>query len=301
MQRYLDYGTWLRRRFPFRVQKLAVDGGFSCPNRDGRLSAGGCTFCDNSAFSPRYCDVSLSVAQQLEAGKRFFAHKYPDMRYLAYFQSYSNTYAPLERLRALYEEALAVSGVVGLVVGTRPDCVDAPVLDYLQQLARRTFVLVEYGIESANDDTLRRVNRGHDFACARRAVEETHARGIFVGAHVILGLPGEDEQESLRQAEVISDLPIDVLKLHQLQVVRGTVLAQQYALEPFRLYTAEEYASLVARYIRRLRPDIALERFVSQSPPGMVVAPSWGIKPAAFQQLVERKLDEFDRAEGSIL
>ena len=287
---YNDFGTWIRRRFPFRVQKIAVDAGFSCPNRDGRLSTGGCVYCDNRTFNPAYCDPRKSVTEQLEEGKRFFSRKYPDMKYLAYFQAFTNTYASPDRLRRLYEEALRVPGVVGLVIGTRPDCVSDELLDYLQALNEHTFLLVEYGVETANDATLRLINRGHDFACARDAVERTHQRGILTGAHIILGLPGEDAEESLRQAPVISSLPIDILKIHQLQVVKGTRLAALYAQRPFHVYTVEEYLDLVARYIRLLRKDLILERFVSQCPPDKLIAPRWGLKNHEFTDLLRNKL-----------
>lgn len=277
----------MKEIFPFKVQKISIDAGFSCPNRDGRLSSGGCTFCNNRTFNPSYCNRQKSVSEQLEEGKHFFGRKYPDMRYLAYFQAYTNTYAPLERLKSLYEEALNVEGVVGLVIGTRPDCVSDELLDYLQALSRRCFVLVEYGIESANDDTLRRINRGHDFACSQDAIARTHARGIFTGGHVILGLPGEDAQESLRQAPLISQLPLNVLKIHQLQIVKGTKMAEQYAAHPFKLYTVEEYLKLIVDYIALLREDLVLERFVSQCPPDLLIAPRWGIKNYQFVQMMK--------------
>lgn len=287
---YNDFGTWIRRRFPFRVQKIAVDAGFTCPNRDGRISTGGCVYCDNRTFNPSYCNPLKSVTEQLEEGKRFFKRKYPEMRYLAYFQAFTNTYAPVERLRKLYEEALRVPDVVGLVIGTRPDCVSEDLLDYLESLNKRTFLLVEYGVETANDATLRLINRGHDFSCARQAVERTHQRGILTGAHVILGLPGEDAAESLRQAPIISSLPIDILKIHQLQIVRGTRLAALYAEKPFHVYTVEEYLDLIARYIRLLRDDLVLERFVSQCPPDRLIAPRWGLKNHEFTDLLRNKL-----------
>ena len=207
---YKDYSHWIREQFPFRVQKISVDAAFSCPNRDGRLSLGGCTFCDNKTFNPSYCDRGKSITRQLEEGKAFFAKKYPEMKYLAYFQAYSNTYAPLEELKRKYEEALAVDDVVGLVIGTRPDCVSDEALDYLQQLNQRTFLIVEYGIESANDNTLRRINRGHTFDCSRQAIIKAHQRGIITCGHIILGLPGEDEEEMLHQASTISQLPLDI-------------------------------------------------------------------------------------------
>lgn len=288
-KRYNDYGSWLRRRFPFRVQKLMVDAGFSCPNRDGTKGTGGCVFCDNKAFSPAYCTPAKSIRQQLADGKAFFAGKYPDMKYLAYFQAYTNTYSHLESLRRKYEEALEVDGVVGIVVGTRPDCVSTEVLDYLQQLSRQVFVLVEYGVESTNDLTLSAIHRGHDFACSQRAIEQTASRAIPVGAHVILGLPGEDAAESLRQASVISSLPLHVLKIHHLQVLRGTPLARMYEARPFPLYSVDAYLALLAQYVARLRGDLLLERFANVSPPDMVVAPRWGIKGSELT----RRLDDY--------
>lgn len=289
---YKDYSHWIREQFPFRVQKISVDAGFSCPNRDGRLSSGGCTFCDNKTFNPSYCDRAKSITQQLEEGKAFFAKKYPEMKYLAYFQAYSNTYAPLEELKRKYEEALAVDDVVGLVIGTRPDCVSDEVLDYLQQLNQRTFLIVEYGIESANDDTLRRINRGHTFDCSRQAIIKAHQRGLLTCGHIILGLPGEDEEEMLHQASTISQLPLDILKLHQLQIIKGTPLAKEYEAHPFHVFSAEEYVNLVIRYVSQLRNDLVLERFVSQSPPDMVIAPKWGLKNHEFTDLLNKRIRE---------
>lgn len=289
---YKDYSHWIREQFPFRVQKISVDAAFSCPNRDGRLSLGGCTFCDNKTFNPSYCDRGKSITQQLEEGKAFFAKKYPEMKYLAYFQAYSNTYAPLEELKRKYEDALAVDDVVGLVIGTRPDCVSDEALDYLQQLNQRTFLIVEYGIESANDNTLRRINRGHTFDCSRQAIIKAHQRGIITCGHIILGLPGEDEEEMLRQASTISQLPLDILKLHQLQIIKGTPLAKEYEAHPFHVFSAEEYANLVIRYVSKLRNDLVLERFVSQSPPNMVIAPKWGLKNHEFTDLLNKRIRE---------
>ena len=283
---YNDYGTWIRRQFPYRVQKISIDAGFTCPNRDGRISTGGCIYCDNRTFNPSYCQRRHSVTQQLEEGKRFFAHKYPDMKYLAYFQAFTNTYAPLSQLKALYEEAQQVDDIVGIVIGTRPDCVSDELLDYLAELNQRTFVLVEYGIESANNDTLLRINRGHSFEQSQEAIQRTHQRGLLTGAHIILGLPGEDAAESLRQASIISSLPIDILKIHQMQIIRGTRLAEEFAANPFHIYTVDEYIQLIAEYIQRLRPDLILERFVSQSPKELLIAPHWGLKNYEFTNLL---------------
>ncbi len=287
---YPDFGTWIRERFPFRVQKISIDAGFSCPNRDGRISTCGCTYCDNRSFNPSYCNRTKSVTEQLKEGKEFFARKYPDMKYLAYFQAYTNTYDTLDNLRRLYEEALNVDDVVGIVIGTRPDCVSSALLDYLGELSKHVFVLVEYGIESANDVTLKRINRGHNFTCSKEAVEETHQRGIYTGGHIILGLPGEDAEESIRQAPIISSLPLDILKIHQLQIIRGTSLAKEYQEHPFHLYSADEYINLIIRYISLLRKDLVLERFVSQSPEDLLIAPKWGLKNYEFTNLLNNAL-----------
>jgi len=290
---YNDFGSWIRKQFPdYRVQKISIDAGFSCPNRDGRISSGGCIYCDNRTFNPSYCDRKKTIAEQLDEGKQFFSKKYPDMKYLAYFQAYTNTYAPVEELRRMYEEALTVEDVVGIVIGTRPDCVSDELLDYLEELNQRTFVLVEYGIESANDETLRRINRGHDFACCRDAVERTHKRGILTGGHIIIGLPGEDAEESLRQAPIISSLPLDILKIHQMQIIKGTKLAQEYQEHPFHVYSVEEYIEVIVRYIQLLRKDLVLERFVSQSPKELLIAPKWGLKNYEFTNLLNNKLKE---------
>ena len=298
---YYDYGTWIRSRFPFRVQKISIDAGFTCPNRDGRLSTGGCIYCDNRTFNPAYCQRQDSITRQLQAGKQFFARKYPEMKYLAYFQAYTNTYASIDRLHQLYEEALQVEDVVGIVIGTRPDCVSDELLDYLEDLNQRCFLIVEYGVESANDETLRRINRGHTFEQSRLAIEKTHQRGILTGAHIILGLPGEDAQESLRQASVISSLPIDILKIHQMQIIRGTRLADEFAQKPFHIYSVDEYIRLIAAYIQRLRKDLVLERFVSQSPKEMRIAPQWGLKNHEFTDLLNNYLKAHDIHQGDLL
>ena len=298
---YYDYGTWIRHRFPFRVQKISIDAGFTCPNRDGRISTGGCIYCDNRTFNPAYCQRQDSITQQLEAGKQFFARKYPEMKYLAYFQAYTNTYASISHLRQLYEEALSVKDIVGIVIGTRPDCVSDKLLDYLEDLNRRTFLIVEYGVESANDDTLRRINRGHSFAQSRLAIEKTHQRGILTGAHIILGLPGEDAQENLRQAPLISSLPIDILKIHQMQIIRDTRLADEFELEPFHIYSVNEYIELIANYIQRLRKDLVLERFVSQSPKELLITPQWGLKNHEFTDLLNNYLKNHQIHQGDLL
>jgi len=289
---YIEFGPWIRKQVGTKVQKISINAGFTCPNRDGRVGIGGCTYCNNQSFNPDYCRTEKSVAQQLEEGKDFFSRKYPEMKYLAYFQAYTNTYGALDELRRKYEEALSVDDVEGLVIATRPDCVDEPILDYLAQLGRQAFILVEYGIESVYDRTLFRINRGHDFACARRAVGLTAERGLKCGAHMILGLPGESRLDIVNGAKVISELPIDTLKLHQLQLIKGTKMAEEYFQHPedFLRMTAMEYVGLLVDYIRNLRDDIVLERFVSQSPSSLLAVPGWGLKNYEFVELVKKEL-----------
>lgn len=299
-KRYREFGDFLRERFPFKAQKIAINAGFTCPNRDGSKGRGGCTYCNNQTFNPSYCQTDKSVADQLAEGVRFFSRKYPEMRYLAYFQAYTSTYGEQERLERLYEEALSYPGVVGLVIGTRPDCMPDRLLDYLARLSERVLVLVEYGVESTLDRTLRRINRGHDFAEAEEAIRRTAARGIAVGAHLILGLPGESRDEILGHADRLSELPLTTLKLHQLQLIRHTRMALEFERQPedFHLFTVDEYIDLAIDFIERLDPAIALERFVSQSPKELLIAPDWGLKNYEFTARVNRRLAERDSWQG---
>lgn len=301
-RRYNSYSGYFRRTLGGRVQKLSVDAGFTCPNRDGTIAYGGCTFCDNGAFTPSYCARSKSLGRQIEEGIAFHRRRYPGAgRYLVYFQSYSNTYAAAERLRTLYAEALSYEGVAGIVVSTRPDCVDAEKLDLLAELGRRHYVAVEYGIESTSDETLRSINRGHDFACARRAVEMTARRGLHVGAHFILGLPGETEDMLLRQVETINSLPLDTIKFHQLQLFRGTPMAALYDADPsrFRFWELDDYLDLIVEILRRLRPDIVVERFASEAPPRYHYGPDWGlVRNETLWTMLEKRLESHDAYQG---
>lgn len=304
---YRDFGEYLRELFPRdKVQKISINAGFTCPNRDGSKGRGGCTYCNNRSFSPTYTMAEGSVKEQLEAGKAFFGSKYSDMKYLAYFQSYTNTYGGLSHLKQLYEEALQCAGVVGIIIGTRPDCVDTELLDYFQELSRDTFVYIEYGVESTCDETLKRVNRGHTYEESVWAITETAKRGIPVGAHLIIGLPGETYPQFLQHIDRLSQLPITSLKLHQLQVLKGTRLAIEYRKAPFPLFEADEYADLVGQLLRKLRPNIYVDRFTSQAPSDLVIAPRWGIKNYQFTHLVERRMKESgwfqgDQYQGDLL
>lgn len=301
-RRFNSYAGYFRRKFGCRVQKLSVDAGFTCPNRDGRLSTGGCTFCNNGAFTPSYCTPSKSIRQQIDEGIEFHRNRYRTaQRYLVYFQSFSNTYAPLERLRALYGEALSHPDVAGIVIGTRPDCVDGRKLDFLAELARERYVAVEYGIESTFDATLRAVNRGHDFACAERAVAMTAERGLAVGAHFILGLPGETDAMLLAQTAQINALPLTTVKFHQLQVFRGTAMAAEYDADPtrFRFWSLDEYLDLFVEILRRLRPDLVVERFASEAPPRYHYGRNWGlIRNEQLLALLEKRLARRDAYQG---
>ena len=297
---YNEFTFFLKKYFPYKVQKISLNAGFTCPNRDGTKGLGGCTYCNNQTFNPEYCKTEKSVTRQLEEGKQFFAHKYPDMKYLAYFQAYTNTYAELEGLKRKYEEALSVDGVVGLVIGTRPDCMPDPLLRYLEELNKHTFLLVEYGIETTRDVTLKRINRGHTYADTVETVNRTAACGILTGGHVILGLPGETHDEIIAQAAELSRLPLTTLKMHQLQLIRGTKMAREFECRPedFHLFSVDEYIDLVIDYVEHLRPDLILERFVSQSPKELLIAPDWGLKNYEFTARVQKRMKESGAYQG---
>jgi uncharacterized protein len=300
-RRYNDFQTSFHAGFPGKkLQKISVNGSFTCPNRDGSRGRGGCIYCNNESFTPYFSSVKSTVTEQLDKGIRFFSHKYPAMKYLAFFQSFSNTYAPVQDLRCLYEEALRYPGVEGLVIATRPDCVDDSILDYLAELSSRYYIMLEFGIESHLDKTLENLNRGHLFSDSMEAILNSAKRDIHTTAHLILGLPGETRSDWLHQAEVISQLPVENLKLHQLQIHKNTVMARQYAENPglFRLFTEEEYAHTVVDYLELLNPAITVERFTSQAPPGLLVAPAWGIKNYVFTAKINRMLEEGDTWQG---
>ena len=284
------------------MQKVTVNAGFSCPNRDGVISTGGCTFCDNAAFTPSYCNPTKSITQQIDEGIEFHRRRYRKAeQYLVYFQSFSNTYAPLERLRECYNEALAHPSVAGIVVGTRPDCVDEEKLDYFASLARQKYVAIEYGVESCYDATLLRINRGHDFATAQRAIHQTAERGIHCGAHFIRGLPGESDEMLIEQMERINSLPLTTIKFHQLQLFRGTALAAEYDAHPerFRFWSVEEYIDLFIELLRRLRPDIVVERFAGEAPPRYHHTAGWGlVRNEELLAMLDRRLEEKNVHQG---
>jgi len=289
MIHYTDYASYLSRYFDGKVQKLTVNAGFTCPNRDGTKGRGGCCYCNNASFSPSLTEKEMSVTEQLMAGKKFFGSKYTSMRYLAYFQSYTNTYGDVEYLMSLYSEALAVTGIVGLIIGTRPDMMPDDLLARLATLAHDHYIMVEYGAESCHDITLKRVNRCHTWTDTVDAVNRSHAAGLHVGLHLIMGLPGETREMMLETVRRVCELPVDVLKLHQLQVLRGTRLALES--DNLKTFELEEYLDLCTEIVKLVPGRIAIERFTSSAPDRLLVKPRWGLKNYQFVNLLNNRLD----------
>jgi radical SAM protein (TIGR01212 family) len=303
-RRFNAYSNYFRTIYGARVQKVSIDAGFTCPNRDGTKGYGGCTYCNNDAFNPSYCVPSKSVTMQIAEGVEFHKWRYSEaVSYLAYFQAYSNTYAPLEILKKLYEEALNYPGVVGLIIGTRPDCIDEEKLGYLKDLSKRCYLSVEYGIESCYNKTLKRINRGHSFGDAVSALERTAELGINAGAHFIFGLPGETRQEMLDQASIISGLPIKTVKFHQLQIIKGTTMEKEFQNNPgdFELFTWEDYLDFFTRFLERLNPAIVVERFTGEAPPRFLTGEGWGKKRTdQIVNLIENRMEELDTWQGRL-
>jgi uncharacterized protein len=301
-RRFNAYSNYFRNLFGGRVQKVSVDAGMTCPNRDGTFGVGGCTYCDNNAFNPSYCHPSKSVTSQLSEGISFLRWRYKNpYSYLAYFQAYSNTYAPIEKMKELYMEALAFPGVSGLIIGTRPDCVDEEKLDYLKGLSEHYYLVVEYGIESCYDRTLKRINRGHTFSQAREAVEMTASKGIRTGAHFIFGLPGESREEMLEEVDIISDLPLSTVKFHQLQIIRGTPMEIEYKTNPedFNLFGFEEYVEFFIRFLEKLNPSIVVERFSGEASPQFIFDQNWGKRRTdQIVAYIEKQMEELDTWQG---
>ena len=302
IKRYNEFTDFLKLYFPFKTQKISVNAGFTCPNRDGKKANGGCTYCNNHTFSPEYTHKIKTVTQQLSEGVDFFSRKYPEMHYLAYFQSYTNTYSDVEHLRNLYEEALRVDKVVGLVISTRPDCLDNDVLDLLEEISKKTFLLLEFGVESTIDASLDYINRAHTYAESVDAITRSAARGIHVGAHLILGLPGESREQILSHAVEISKLPLRTVKMHQLQLHKNTKMLQQYNEQPemFHFFELEEYIELAIDFAERLNPSLFIERFVSQAPKDLLILPKWGTKNADFIHKLNKRMDERNAHQGNL-
>ncbi len=300
-KRYLDYSSFIKSTFGERVQKISLDIGFSCPNRDGSKGYGGCTYCNNNTFNPDYCEPTKSIKTQLEQGIEFFGKKYKSIHYLAYFQAYTNTYADIDSLKKMYEEALNVEGVIGLVIGTRPDCISDEVIEYLSFLSKKYFISLEFGVESTNEKTLLSVNRCHTYKETKATFEKCKNKGFHLGAHIILGLPGETKKDLINHAFEVSNLPIDTLKIHHLQIVRNSVMAIQYKRNPenFNLFSSEDYIDFITNFIGHLRPNIIIERFISETPQDLLIAPKWNnLKNFEVVAKIDKKLVEQNCWQG---
>ena len=297
---YRDFSEYLSSQFTYKVQKISINAGFTCPNRDGNKGYGGCTYCNNQSFSPGYGKQTKSISEQLEDGINFFSYKYPDMKYLAYFQSYTNTYDPIDTLIDKYEEALSYPDVVGLIVGTRPDCMPEKLLDYFEALSIKTFVMIEYGVESTLNKTLDRVNRLHSYEESENMIRLTAKKGIAVGAHMILGLPGETKDEILSHADKLSELPLTSIKLHQLQIIKGTIMSREYRVDPsaFNLFELDDYINMCVSFSERLNPEIYIERFTSQAPEKLLIAPEWGLKNYVVRNMIIKRFNERKTWQG---
>ncbi len=303
-RRFNAYSNYFRNLYGARVQKVSIDAGFTCPNRDGSIAVGGCTYCNNDAFNPSYCQPEKSVSKQIGEGIEFHQWRYNEaVSYLAYFQAYSNTYATLDVLKKLYQEALSFPGVIGLIIGTRPDCIDDEKLEYLLELSKKYYVAVEYGIESCYNKTLARINRGHSFEDSMRAVKMTSELGINTGAHFIFGLPGETRDEMLSQVDLISEMPLKTVKFHQLQIIKGTTMEKDFFDNPedFKLFSWDEYLEFFIAFLERLNPAIVVERFTGEAPPRYLTAEGWGKKRTdQIVNIVEKRLEELDTWQGRL-
>ena len=302
-KRYNDYASFIKKQFSERVQKISLDTGFTCPNRDGTKGVGGCTYCNNNTFNPNYCNPDKSITQQLDEGIEIFAKKYKTQQYLAYFQAYTNTYADINLVKELYNEAVHHPKMIGLVIGTRPDCINEDLINYLSELSHQYYISLEFGIESTLDRTLTMVNRCHTYKETVAAYELSKNKGLHLGAHMIVGLPGESKEDILNHANEISKLPINTLKLHQLQVVKHTMMATQFKENPamFNFFSVDEYIDLITDFVALLRPDIIIERFISQCPAHLLIAPNWnGLKNFEIVAKIDKKLVEKNLWQGKL-
>jgi radical SAM protein (TIGR01212 family) len=303
-RRFNAYSNYFRKLYGGRIQKVSIDAGFTCPNRDGTSGTGGCTYCNNDAFNPSYCHPSKSISDQLAEGISFLKWRYREpASYLAYFQAFSNTYAPIERLKILYDEALSFKGVSGLIIGTRPDCMDEEKLEYFKELSRNYYIAIEYGVESCYDKTLERINRGHTFMQAVDVIRLTSRKGIRTGAHFIFGLPGESREEMMNEAEKISSIPLNTVKFHQLQIIKGTLMEREFAEKPeeFDLFTFEDYVDFFVRFLERLNPSIVVERFTGEAPPQYLSEFRWGKKRTdQIVTIIEKRLEELNTWQGRL-
>lgn len=299
-KRYNSYSTYLRERFGCRVHKVSVDMGFTCPNRDGTLARGGCVYCNNESFVPPYARSRFSLHHQIKTGIEYLRRRLKAERFIIYFQAYTNTYDSVERLEKLYREALSYDGVVGITVGTRSDCIDEEKIRLFEELARGSFVTVEYGIESIYDKTLNFMNRGHSYQSVLDAIRLTKGRGIHIGAHVIVGFPTETEDEMLKMADEVSRLDIDFIKIHNLHIVKNTPLARMYEKKPFHLFTYEEYLDFISRFLERLSPEKVVERLFTDTPRDLLIAPIWNKTHGEILRGIEKELERRDTYQGRL-
>lgn len=303
-RRFNAYPAYFKKYYGERVQKLTINAGFTCPNRDGVVGTGGCTFCNNDAFNPSYCTPDKSIEQQIKEGIAFHIKRYRrTSKYLAYFQAYSNTYAPVDELKAIYNKALQFPGIIGLVIGTRPDCIDDEKLAFFKSLAKEHYIIIEYGIESCYNETLQKINRGHTYEQAEEAIESTAKQGIKTGAHVILGLPGETYKMWMNEAKVLSKLPLDTIKLHQLQIIKNTQMEKEYHQYPdhFRFFSLNEYIDLVIDFIELLNPEFVIERISGEAALPLLAGPGWGrIRYDQVLHAFEKRLEEKDTWQGKL-
>jgi len=290
-KRYHTYNQYLINKYGERIQKVTVDAGFTCPNRDGTVARGGCIYCNNLSFNPGYNDPAKSIGQQISEGMEFLKRRYHVNKYIVYFQPYSNTYAPLDHLKRLYEEALSVPGVIGLTIGTRPDCIDGEKLRYLSELAKAYDITVEYGLESIYDETLVKINRGHDYQSYLNALDMTRGLGIKICTHIILGFPWETPEQWSREAEILSSLEFHFLKIHQLHIVKKTVLASLYRFKPFKLLSLSEYVTVVTDFLEKLNPAIIIQRMAGEAPPHTLIAPKWGKRVPEIIRYIDKEFE----------
>lgn len=296
--RYYDLNTYFRRRFGCRVQKISVDAGLTCPNRDGTIGRGGCIYCNQKGSGTGAYASGLSVSQQIRAGKAFLSRRYRAKKFIVYFQSFTNTYAPVETLARLYDEALAVKDVVGLSIGTRPDCVDEAVLSLLESYAKNRLVWIEYGLQSMHDDTLRLIQRGHDFRCFTDAVALTQGRGIQVCTHLILGLPGEDRKKIHQTARAVAALDIDGVKIHLLYIIKGTPLERLYRQRRYACLEQKGYVSLVCDVLERLPADMVIHRLTGDPHREELVAPRWSLNKSQTLDLIRKTMIQRNAWQG---
>lgn len=301
-RRFNAYSNYFKRTFGERVQKVTIDAGFTCPNRDGSKGIGGCSYCNNDAFNPSYCTPDKSITQQINEGIEFHEKRYRRAnKFLAYFQAYSNTYAPLDKLKKIYNEALSIPEIAGLVIGTRPDCIDDEKLEYFKELSEKYYVIIEYGIESCNNATLKRINRGHTFEESVETLKKTKQYGLKTGAHFIFGLPGESKEDILNQAKLISSLPLDTVKFHQLQIIKETAMEKEYKEHPenFTFFELPEYIDFFIQFLEKLNPEFVVERFAGEVPPRFLAGPGWGlIRNDQILNKFEKRLEELNTWQG---